>query len=63
MWRPHSWGLTATYILETTFGMLRYFGITMNGEAADIFAANFLSETDTEFKAKLEQLKCLRQPA
>ena len=59
MWRWHSWGLTATHILETTVGMLRYFGIPMNAEDADAFAAGFLSETETEFNAKLEQLKHL----
>lgn len=56
MWRWHSWGLTATHILETTVGMLRYFGIPMNAEDA---AAGFLSENETEFNAKLEQLKHL----
>jgi hypothetical protein len=59
MWRWHSWGLTATHILETTVAMLRYFGIPMNAEDADAFAAGFLSETETEFNAKLEQLKHL----
>ena len=31
----------------------------MNAEDADAFAAGFLSETETEFNAKLEQLKHL----
>jgi hypothetical protein len=31
----------------------------MNAENADAFAAGFLSETETEFNAKLEQLKHL----
>jgi hypothetical protein len=46
-------------ILETTVGMLRHFGIPLNAEDADAFAAGFLSETETEFNAKLEQLKHL----
>ena len=41
---------------ETTVGMLRYFDIPMNAEDADAFAAGFLSETETEFNAKLEQI-------
>ena len=32
MWRWHSWGLTATHVLETTVGMLRYFGMPMSAE-------------------------------
>lgn len=63
MWRPHSWGLTTTHILETTISRLRYFGIPMNAEAADLFAAGFLVETEAEFNAKLEQLEHLRQPS
>ncbi len=62
MWRPHSWGLTPTHIVETTVGRLRYFGLSMNAEDADIFAASFLIKAASEFSAKLEQLKLLRQP-
>jgi hypothetical protein len=61
MWRPHSWCLTTTYILETTVVRLQYFGISMNAEDADAYAAGFLSETNEEFKAKFEQMKRLRQ--
>lgn len=59
-WRPHSWGLSATHILETTVSRLQYFGIPMNAEDADAFAAGFLCQTRTAFNAKLEQLKLLR---
>jgi hypothetical protein len=45
MWRPHSWGLTRTYILETTIERCEYFGIVMHGEAADIFVAGHMLET------------------
>jgi hypothetical protein len=66
MWRWHTWGLAATHILETTVVMLQlvrlqYFGIPMDAEDADAFAAGFLCQTETEFKAKLEQLKQLQQ--
>jgi hypothetical protein len=33
----------------------------MDAEDADDFAAGFLCQTETEFKAKLEQLKQLQQ--
>jgi hypothetical protein len=61
MWRWHTWGIAATYILETTMVRLQYFGILMDAEDADAFAAGFLSETETQFEAKLEQLKRSRQ--
>ena len=57
MWRWHTWGLAATHILETTVVRLQYFGIPMDAEDADALAAGFLFQTETEFKAKLEQLK------
>ena len=59
MWRWHTWGLAATHILETTVVRLQYFGIPMDAEDADAFAAGFLCQTETEFK--LEQLKKLQQ--
>ena len=53
MWRWHTLGLAATHILETTVVRLQYFGIPMDAEDADAFAAGFLCHTETEFK--LEQ--------
>jgi hypothetical protein len=57
MWRPHSWGLTATHIVETTEGRLRYFGIRLAGEAADYFTALTLTETDEQLQAKMQDLR------
>jgi hypothetical protein len=57
MWRWHTWGIGATHILETTLVRLQYFGIPMDAEDADAFAAGFLCETVAEFEAKLEQMK------
>jgi hypothetical protein len=37
MWRPHSWGVTATHIVETTVSRLQYFGIVLSAEVADAF--------------------------
>ena len=36
---------------------LQYFGILMDAEDADAFAAGFLCKTRADFEAKLEQLK------
>ena len=44
-WRWHTWGIAATHILETTVVRLQYFGILMDAEDADAFAAGFLCET------------------
>ena len=41
MWRWHTWGLAATHILEATVVRLEYFGIPMDAEDADAFAAGF----------------------
>jgi hypothetical protein len=57
MWRWHTWGITATHVLETTVARLQYFGILMDAEDADVFAAGFLCKTRGDFEAKLEQLK------
>ena len=57
MWRWHTWGITATHVLETTVARLQYFGILMDAEDADAFAAGFLCKTRADFEAKLEQLK------
>jgi hypothetical protein len=51
---------TAKDGLETTVVRLQYFGIPMDAEDADAFAAGFLFQTEAEFKAKLEQLKQLQ---
>jgi hypothetical protein len=59
MWCWHTLGLAAAHILETTVVRLQYFGIPMDAEDADAFAAGFLCQTETEFK--LEQLKQLQQ--
>jgi hypothetical protein len=53
--------LAATHILEATVVRLQYFGIPMDAEDAAAFAAGFLCQTETKFKAKLEQSKQLRQ--
>ena len=39
MWRWHTFGLAATHILETTMVRLQYFGMPMDAEDADAFAA------------------------
>jgi hypothetical protein len=57
IWRWHSWCLAATHIQETTEVRLQYFGLPMDGEDADAFAAGFLCGTRAEFNAKLEQLR------
>jgi hypothetical protein len=44
MWRSHTWGLAATHILETAVVRLQYFGIPMDAEDADAFAAGFLCQ-------------------
>jgi len=38
LWRQHSWGLLRDAILETTETRLKYFGILLQGKAADHFA-------------------------
>jgi hypothetical protein len=42
MWRPHSWALSKTKgsyrIIETTEIRIKYFGILLFGEGADIFS-------------------------
>jgi hypothetical protein len=38
LWRQHSWGVLRDGILETTVENSKYFGILMQGEAADRFA-------------------------
>jgi hypothetical protein len=63
MWRWHTWGIAATHILETTVVRLQYFGILMDAEYADAFAASFLCETRAEFEAKLEQIRHRRLSA
>lgn len=39
LWRQHSWGVLRDGILETTQVRLKYFGILLQGEKADHFAA------------------------
>ena len=39
LWRQHSWGILRDGMLETTKERLRYFGIVLQGGAADDFAA------------------------
>jgi hypothetical protein len=39
LWRQHSWGILRDGLLETTKQRSRYFGIVLQGEAADDFAA------------------------
>jgi hypothetical protein len=40
LWRQHSWGILRDGVLETTEARLKYFGIVLQGEGADFFAAN-----------------------
>jgi len=40
LWRQHSWGILRDGVLETTEARLKYFGIVLQGERADFFAAN-----------------------
>jgi len=39
LWRQHSWGILRDGILETTEERSKYFGIVLQGEDADDFAA------------------------
>jgi hypothetical protein len=41
LWRQHSWCLTSTGILETTELRHTYFGVRLEGAAADQFAAGY----------------------
>jgi hypothetical protein len=40
LWRQHSWGILRDGVLETTVGRLKYFGILLQGAAADHFVAH-----------------------
>jgi hypothetical protein len=40
LWRQHSWGILRDGVLETTQTRLKYFGMVLQGERADFFAAN-----------------------
>jgi hypothetical protein len=40
LWRQHSWGILRDGVLETTKARLKYFGIVLQGERADFFAAS-----------------------
>jgi hypothetical protein len=40
LWRQHSWALTNSGIIETTEPRVRYFGVTLSGQAANIFCGN-----------------------
>jgi hypothetical protein len=40
LWRQHSWGILRDGVLETTQARQKYFGIVLQGERADFFAAN-----------------------
>ena len=55
MWRPHSWGLTGTYILETTVGIDECFGIIMDGEDADAFVAGHIPATVSRYFRPAEE--------
>jgi hypothetical protein len=39
LWRQHSWGILREGILETTVPRLKYFGLVLQGERADLFAS------------------------
>jgi hypothetical protein len=39
LWRQHSWGVGRRGIVETTQGHVKYFGLLLQGRAADSFAA------------------------
>jgi hypothetical protein len=38
LWRQHSWGILRDGVLETTVVRVKYFGILLQGAAADRFA-------------------------
>lgn len=40
LWRQHSWGLRSGTIVETTVSRVKYFGLRLFGEEADIFATD-----------------------
>lgn len=44
LWRQHSWGLRRTGILETTVRRVKYFGVVLQREDADLFAAANLTD-------------------
>lgn len=40
LWRQHTWGILRDGVLETTEPRSKYFGIVLQGEKADFFAAS-----------------------
>jgi hypothetical protein len=40
LWRQHTWGILRDGVLETTEPRLKYFGIVLQGDRADFFAAS-----------------------
>jgi hypothetical protein len=40
LWRQHSWGILRTGVLETTVVRVKYFGILLQNDRADSFAAS-----------------------
>jgi hypothetical protein len=40
LWRQHTWGILRDGVLETTEARLKYFGIVLQGDRADFFAAS-----------------------
>jgi hypothetical protein len=40
LWRQHTWGILRDGILETTEARIEYFGLLLQGERADEFAAS-----------------------
>jgi hypothetical protein len=40
LWRQHSWGILRDGVLETTKTRRKYFGVVLQGERADFFAAS-----------------------
>jgi hypothetical protein len=43
LWRQHSWALTSIGILETTEPRHTYFGLRLEGHAADQFSAGYVA--------------------
>lgn len=44
LWRQHSWGIRSGAIVETTEPRKIYFGVRLEGSAADLFVSRFFEE-------------------
>jgi len=56
LWRQHSWAVQKTDIIETTEERVKYFGILLEGNEADSFAANNMGDPDRRRWEKLPEV-------